>query len=310
MKTWTLEVGDLFKEVGIQKTGNVLMNENTYDFDPKHPRYSWLYAALLGFQKLKHQGFSPKSFATIGTGSGIDSAGVYEIFHPEKIFQIDVHPNVPEIADKNAKTLIGNGAKVETFLGDLCQPLVERGIIVDLVYANIPNIPSDEPIWDKKVSASKFLVRDAKDCPRIFQKWCLTLQYLFLKEAKKVLAPRGVVVDAIGARVPYEILEQLFTDNSYAVQELASVYKLQSEPEDVLSGYVKAEKESGIEFDFYDHEKAWPLWERKLRAQKLSTPALKLELGPFRMSAAQALVAFEQDGATAGHICSILGGKQ
>jgi len=92
MKTWTLEVGNLFKEVGLTKTGLEVMNENTYDFDPQHPRYSWLYAALLGFKELKQQEFTPKSFATVGTGSGIDSAGAYEIFHPRKISQIDIHP--------------------------------------------------------------------------------------------------------------------------------------------------------------------------------------------------------------------------
>ena len=310
MKTWTLEIGDLFKEVGIKKTGTVLMNENTYDFDSNNPRYSWLYAALLGFQELKRQGLSPESFATIGTGSGIDSSGAFEIFHPKKIYQVDVHPNVLEIADKNAKSLIGNETEVYTFLGDLCQPLIERGVRVDLAYANIPNIPSDEPIWNKKVSASKFMVRDANDCPEIFQKWCLTLQYLFLKQAKQILTPKGVVVDAVGARVPYDILSRLFTENGYKVNELVSVYKLQSEPEDVLPGYVKAEKENEIEFDFYEHEMAWGLWQTELQKQKFNTPGLKKALQPFRMSAAKALHAFLRDGTTAGHICSILSGTR
>ena len=179
MKHWTLEVGDLFKTVGIGKTGLVEMNENTYDFDPENPKDSWLYPVFLGFQELKRQGFKPQSFATIGTGSGIDSAGVYELFHPKLIYQIDVHPNVPAVADKNAKSLIGDGAKVETFLGDLCSPLVDRGIKVDLVYANIPNIPSTKSVFDKKVSASQFTERDYEDCPEIFKQWYLSMQYLF-----------------------------------------------------------------------------------------------------------------------------------
>ncbi len=132
------------------------MNENTYDFDPKNPKDSWLYPAFLGFQELKKQGFKPNSFATIGTGSGIDSIGVYELFHPKEIYQIDIHPNITEIAHRNAKALIGDGSKIETFLGDLCQPLIERKIKVDLVYANIPNLPSKESVFDKKVAASQF----------------------------------------------------------------------------------------------------------------------------------------------------------
>lgn len=308
MKTWTLEVGDLFSKVGIAKTGLVEMNENTYDFDPQNPKDSWLYPVFLGLQELKRQGFRPESFATIGTGSGIDSIGVFELFHPEKIYQIDTHPNVPEITHKNATALIGGGTKIETFLGDLCQPLLERGIKVDFVYANIPNIPSQKTVFDKKVAASQFLERDPEDCPEIFQKWYLTLQYLFLKQARRAVNPGGVVVDAIGARVPYEFLEQVFTLNGYKVEELVSMYKIQSEPEDTLLEYSQHEKTTGIEFDFYDHEAAWPFWLENYEGKKITTPQLKDALKPFRISATQAFHAFEKEGKQAGHICSILKG--
>jgi len=310
MNTWTLEIGDLFKEVGIPKTGVVEMNDNTYDFDPKHPKDSWLYPVLLGFQELKKRGFDPKSFATVGTGSGIDSIGVYEIFHTREIYQVDIHPNVPEIADRNAKKLIGDGASVQTFLGDLCSPLIDRGIKVDLVYANIPNIPSDELVWDRKVSASQFTARDAEDCPQDLQKWLLTLQYLFLKQAHHILNPGGVVVDALGARVPHEFLKEVFTATGYKVDELVSIYKAQSEREDVLPGYVKSELVDGIEFDFYDHEKAWPFWHSDLESKRLKTPELKEALRQFRISARQASENFEKSGKNAGHICSILVGSR
>lgn len=204
-------------------------------------------------------------------------------------------PNVPEIADRNAKLLIGNNAEIQTLLGDLCQPLLERRIKVDLIYANIPNIPSDEPVWDKKVSASRFMLRNIENCPKIFQTWCLTLQYLFLRQARDAVNRDGVVVDAIGARVPYGILEQLYVDNGYRVRELTSVYKIQSEPEDVLPGYVQAEKEGGIEFDFYDHSVVWPLWEKELRYKRLFTPTLKEVIQPYRMSASEALDAFKRE---------------
>jgi len=305
MANWTLEVSDLFKTLGMHTTGLVEMNDNTYDFDPKNPKDSWLYPVFLGFQELKKQGFKAQSFATIGTGSGIDSIGIYELFHPNKIYQIDIHPNIPEIAQKNTSALIGDGAKIETFLGDLCQPLIEKGIKVDLVYANIPNVPSEGPVFNKKVAASQFMARDAEDCPQILQKWLLTLQFLFLKQAKQVLNSGGVVVNAVGARVPYEILEQLYPINGYKVSELASMYKIQSEPEDTLAGYSRDESNQGIEFDFYDHEKAWPFWQEELEGKKLNTPKLKEALKPFRISASQALKAFEKEGKQAGHVCSI-----
>ncbi|MFI5205706.1 MAG: hypothetical protein ACHQVK_02090, partial [Candidatus Paceibacterales bacterium] len=194
---------------------------------------------------------------------------------------------------------------IETFLGDLCQPLIKRSIKVDLVYANIPNVPSLESVWDKKVTASQFAERDFEDCPEIFQKWFLSLQYLFLKQAKQVLKPGGVVVNAVGARVPYEILEQLYPLNGYKVSELVSLYKIQSEPEDTLAGYAKDEADQNVEFDFYDHEKAWPFWQQQLEGKNLKTPELKQALKEFRITAKQALEAFDKQGKQAGHVCSI-----
>jgi hypothetical protein len=308
MKEWTLEIADLFAPLGIRKTGQVTMNENTYDFDPQHPKDSWLYASLLGFQRLKEEGFTAERFATIGTGSGLDSIAVHELFHPKTIYQTDIHPNVIALADHNARSNIGNDTHLETFLGDLCEPLIERGIRVDLLYANLPNVPSNEPVLDKKVSASRFSAREGGDCPAELQRWLLTLQYLFLQQAKQVLKQNGVVVDAIGARIPYARMEEAFTANGYEVTELASVYKIQSEPEDALPGYVTAEKEHGIQFDFYDHERALPYWEQKLSAADLTTPELKEVLQPFHISATKALRMLEQEGKQSGHICSILKG--
>ncbi len=304
MKNWTLEVGDLFSVVGMKTRGLVEMNENTYDFDPKNPKDSWLYPVLLGFQELKRQGFAPKSFATIGTGSGIDSIGVYEILGPTKIYQVDVHPNVLELAHKNAAGIIGRGADIETVQGDLCEPLIKRDVKVDLVYANLPNIPDENLVFERKVTASRYVVRDPEDCPEVLQKWLLELQYLFVKQAKQILNPGGVIVDAIGARVPFEALEQVFTANRCRASELVSLYKVQSEMEDTLSYYAKNEG-NGVEFDYYDHEKAWLFWQKELEHKRWATPELKEALKPFRVSAKQASEAFEKEGRQFGHVCSI-----
>lgn len=310
MEQWNLEIATLLGPVGITKTGLITLNENTYDFDPEHPEDSWLYASLLGFKKLKQEGFTAESFATIGTGSGLDSIAIHELFHPKTIYQTDIHPNVVALADQNAKSLIGDAAHVETLLGDLCQPLIERNITVDLLYANLPNVPSDESVWDKKVSASRFTARESSGCPELLQRWLLTLQYLFLQQARQVLNPSGVVVDAIGARVPYELLEQVFTENGYKVEELVSVYKIQSEPEDALPGYVTAEAAHNIEFDFYNHEQAEPYWKKELATKGLTTPELKEALKPFRINARQAMSLLEKTGKQSGHICSILKGTR
>ncbi len=306
MKTWELKLDKLFESLGMITRGTVEMNENTYDFDPENPKDSWLYPVFLGLKELKKQEFNAGSFATIGTGSGIDSIGAFEIFKLKKIYQIDSHPNVPELAQKNATQIIGDQAKIETYLGDLCIPLIERNIKVDLVYANLPNLPSSKSVLDKKVSASQFESRDPEDCPELQQKWLLTLQYLFLKSSKNILNPGGVVVNAIGARIPFEVMLELYSLNGLKVEELISIYKIQSEPEDTLREYSEYEKLNGVEFDFYDHENAQKLWQEKLESKNLKTPELKNALSPFRISATQAFEAWRDNGKQAGHICSIL----
>ncbi len=302
IKSWNLEIGNLFKEVGLPNSGLVEINENTYDFDPNDPKNSWLYGAFVAFKKLKNEGFNPKSFASIGTGSGVDSIGANQIFSLKEIYQTDIHPNVIEVTEKNVKSFVEGNVKVQTFVGDLCEPLIKEGIKVDLLYVNIPNIPSAEDVFQRKISASKFSQRDEK-CPEIFKSWLLELQYLFLKQAKSVLNSDGVIVQAIGARVPDETIEKLFIDNGFKVNELVTLYKIQTEPEDILSGYSQAENENTI-FDFYDHKKAYIFWKDNLEGKNLKAKEVKEALLNFKISAKEALEMFNKGGEV-GHIYTV-----
>lgn len=295
----------LLHSVGINGTGVVRLNENTYDFDPSHPKDSWLHGAFLAFQKLKEQGVSPESFATIGTGSGVDSIGASIVFKLREIYQTDIHPNVIQIAQENAQACVPNITKVQTLLGDLCAPLIERGIHVDLLYANIPNIPSENPVLGGKVSSSRFQIQDMNECPKIFEKWLLVLQYAFLKQAHDVLTSEGIVLVAIGDRVPCEIMQELFEFTGYASSELVNEYKLQTETEEIVTGYADQEDRENIEFDFYDHEKALSVWERECKGKNLSVTEIKEKLKPCRLSAKQAFEEFQKRNRKIGHIYSI-----
>ncbi len=294
----------LFESVGIEAKGSIDLNDNTYDFNPEAPKDHWLYGALLGFEDLKRQGFSPETFATIGTGSGTDSIGAYHIFHPKEIYQTDIHPNVLDIAERNAKRLIPSSVPVSTYQGDLCAPLIERGIKVDLLYANIPNVPSDVPVWNGTVSASRF-ERGSLQGPEIFDKWLLTLQYAFLQQAKQALSPAGVVAVAIGDRVPRAILEQMFIENGYHSEELITIYKIQTEPEEIITGYADQELKAGVTFEFYDHEYALLVWRAECEGKNMSVDEIKLILREHQISATEALKRFRNEGKSAGHLYSI-----
>lgn len=304
MMTHTVSTDTLFDLVGIPKKGSIQLNENSYDFDPVDPKNHWLYGAFLAFQKLKSQGLSPETFATIGTGSGLDSIGAYEILHPKKIFQTDIHPNVIDLAQKNVSEFVQGRAQVETLLGDLCMPLVERNIKVDFLYANIPNIPSEVSVLDGKTSASRF-ERTNESCPEEFEKWLLALQYKFLIQAKQVLNKNGTIAVAIGERLPKEILEKLFADTGYISERLITLYKVQTEPEEILSGYAEQELKSGVEFEFYDHEKALPVWQQEGEGKNLSIDEIRNILRPFCLNAKQALRLFKEEENKVGHIYSV-----
>ena len=189
-------------------------------------------------------------------------------------------------------------------MGDLCTPLIDRNIHVDLLYANIPNIPSDKPVWNGKVSASRFELR-ANECPKIFQTYLLALQYEFLQQANNVLNPNGIIVSAIGDRVPEKIMNQLFEDNGFVKSELVTIYKIQTEPEEVVTGYAEQESKENITFDFYDHEKASVVWQSECEGKNLSVFEIKEKLQPFCISATEALKQFRENGKNVGHIYSI-----
>jgi methylase of polypeptide subunit release factors len=306
-KDYTLDLASLFQAVGIKSNAKALITEHTHDFDPKFPKNHWLYAAFLGFQEYGKRHGKIGSFATIGTGPGIDAIGACEILKPRKIFLTDVHPNIPAIAKKNVLQNIDSSVEVKAYQGDLCQPLIQNNVRVDLVYANIPNIPSDQPRFDAKDSASFYTKRSVR-VPDVFEKHLLSLQFLFLQEAKQILNAGGAVIDAIGGRVPYDILEKLFVSHGYVFEELVSVFKIQTEPEYVLKGYAEAEERYGVEFDFYSYGSANAHW-LTLAQKQLPGPALKQELAKFRVNATSAYNDFTKSGNDFGHIVHLLCGR-
>lgn len=305
---YTLNISPLFNAVGIHKSGEISITEAAYEFYPDHPKDYWLYVAFLGFQKYAKKHGKISSFASIGTGAGIDAIGAYEIFKPKKIIVTDIHPRLPALAKRNITKNIPSNVEMISLKGDLCQPLIERKLKVDLIYANLPNLPAEERPLKNKTNVSYYLKRDPQECPEKFQKYMLTMQYLFLKEAKCVINKGGAVIDAIGGRVPYEVLKELFREAGYTFSELASVYKIATEPYFELKGYAEAEKKYGVEFDFYHYAKAQERW-LKIEKKKLSGQKLKEELKKYRVCATEAYAGYLKNNNVYGRVSHILCGR-
>lgn len=86
----------------------------------------------------KHQ--QDITVADIGTGSGA-LAVTFARHHPSAtVYAVDVSPSALDVARKNAER---NQAEVCFFEGNLAQPLIERGIKLNLLMANLPYIATD-----------------------------------------------------------------------------------------------------------------------------------------------------------------------
>ena len=100
-------------------------------------------------------------------------------------------------------------------------------------------------------------------------------------------------------------MKKLFSETGYISSELVNIYRLQTEPEEVIAGYAEQEIHEGVVFDFYDHSAALPIWQKECEGYDLSVEEIKRKLQPFRMSAFDALRVYKKHGRPIGHIYSI-----
>jgi methylase of polypeptide subunit release factors len=246
---------------------------------------NWVWHAFRGFAKVEQQlaalGRSPQSFAAIGTGSGLDAIGAAHIFPSlRRIIVTDVEEPLARLAAANVRANVGDHIKVEALAGDVCLPLAESGLSVDVIYANLPNIPVGR---DAAIIDHGTFYRPGEDGTgdALLDRYLLGLQHHFLRSAKHALRPDGVALLMIGGRFPYRIFDRLAAGAGFAFDEVLCYFKRQTEADNVVSGYAAAEA-AGVEFDFYDFDAA----RATLRGgEQLSGRALKAAIEPWRLSA-------------------------
>lgn len=86
--------------------------------------------------------------ADIGTGSGAIAISVSKEESRVKMFATDISEEAIEVAKLNANN---NEAKVEFMVGDMLQPLIEKGIKLDVLISNPPYIPQQEELEDSVI---------------------------------------------------------------------------------------------------------------------------------------------------------------
>jgi methylase of polypeptide subunit release factors len=247
----------------------------------------------------------PRSFGTIGVGPGLEAILAVELLDAIQVFVSDVHQDVADTAVSNVlRNCPGlTPDRVTGFTADLCTGFIERGITVDVLYENLPNLPISELSIDNGVTTASFFgERRLAAIPAIFAEHRLPLHYLFLQQASRCLRPGGGVICCIGGRVPIDIVRQMFHDSGFVPSVLNFDIVRQFESERVLSGYAAAEAASGIRFRFYPYEPSAHLLSdiRGTRAtveEAIADP--RFAALAIRASAAQDL---EHGGTAIGHL--------
>ncbi len=266
-----------------------------------HPaRTTWLGLALTGMEELRARRPSPvRSVAVVGTGGGLDAAGISRIFAPEEMIASDLHAETLGAARWNIAKYARPTTRCRVLRSDLFGNYPEDARF-DLVYENLPNIPDEAELLEGIRSASCYRPASYAADP-VNDRFLLTLHANCLREARPFLRPGASVVCMIGGRVSWRVINEMFAGAGYAAAILHFGVKTQSEPGVVLEGYALAERNGSPPFIYYhpvegcakvlagDPRAAQPGEALGARVERLGR-----ELEALRVSAADALRLHEQ----------------
>ena len=268
------------------------------------------YIAAPAFKLIREKlGHDIDSFVSIGTGSGIDVLTGIELLGAKRVGFTDLQRSVVAAAAQNVRSNIKETSKIEFEFGngDLLQPLQNGKRNYDVIYENLPNVPlaSNTKIEDKR-NSGHYLEKREEAIPEFVHEQMLDLHYLALKQARDYLAQNGAVYSTLGGRVPLSAFIKLGELAGFHSEIFTYSWKVQAEPEDVISGYAAQEKAGLGPFRFYraeDLQKAFA----NISVKDSGKRAFEIEktLDSVKLTATAAYEAFKK-GEVIGHTVAVL----
>ena len=267
------------------------------------------YIAAPAFKLIREKlGHDIDSFVSIGTGSGIDVLTGIELLGAKRVGFTDLQRSVVAAAAQNVRNnLKSNDIEFEFGDGDLLQPLKNGKRNYDVIYENLPNVPlaSNTKIEDKR-NSGHYLEKREEAIPEFVHEQMLDLHYLALKQARDYLAENGAVYSTLGGRVPLNAFIKLGELAGLRSEIFTYSWKVQAEPEDVISGYAAQEKAGLGPFRFYraeDLQKAFA----NISVKDSGKRAFEIEktLDSVKLTATAAYEAFKK-GEVIGHTVAVL----
>lgn len=250
-----------------------------------------------------------EAFASIGTGSGIDVLTGIELLGAKRVGFTDLQKSVVDAAAENIRKNLKNADSIELEFGagDLLQPLENGKRRYDVIYENLPNVPlTDNTKIEDKRNSGHYLEKRVEVIPEFVHEQMLDLHYLALKQARDYLADKGAVYSTLGGRVPLSAFIKLGELAGLSSEIFTYSWKVQAEPEDVISGYAAQEKAGLGPFRFYrasDLQKAFA----DISVKESGKNAFEIEksLESSKLTAKEAYEAF-QKGEVIGHTVAVL----
>jgi len=267
------------------------------------------YIAAPAFKLIREKlGHDIDSFVSIGTGSGIDVLAGIELLGAKRVGFTDLQRSVVAAAAQNIRNnLKSNDIEFEFGDGDLLQPLKNGKRNYDVIYENLPNVPlaNNTKIEDKR-NSGHYLEKREEAIPEFVHEQMLDLHYLALKQARDYLAQNGAVYSTLGGRVPLSAFIKLGELAGLRSEIFTYSWKVQAEPEDVISGYAAQEKAGLGPFRFYraeDLQKAFA----NVSVKDSGNRAFEIEkaLDSVKLTATAAYEAFKK-GEVIGHTVAVL----
>jgi methylase of polypeptide subunit release factors len=282
---------------------------------------NWAFFTAVGFERVqdifKKEGYTVKDTAVVGIGSGVEGITALYLFKDtlETLIVTDVDEEVLDGTMVNIKdTAVLFDKKVIPLMGSFCEPIEKGGYHVDLIHANIPNLPAEESEdLSKGAEKGTFLrssLYEGYNPPEKFVGWAMGAQYAYLESAKNVLRPGATVITELGGRMPLALMSELFETCGFEFQEVYVGFKEQTEALIDFIGYHRMEEQYGVTFEFY-------IFDESKKALKdvgftnvnstISGAEIKKILEPYKVSAGKALELHKQ-GVAVGHTVHILRG--
>jgi methylase of polypeptide subunit release factors len=268
------------------------------------------HVAVPAFKVYRRQrgGAAIESFCSIGTGSGLDVLSAIEVLGASRVGLTDVHEDVVAAAvanvARNQRTT--DSVEIQSGFGDLLTPLRTYGARYDVIYENLPNIPSQsaEAVIQEK-NSSAYVPPRTEALPRLVKQHMLDLHYLALLQAREFLKPGACVLSCLGARVPLDVFLSLGKLAGYTSSILTYGWKVQGYPE-LIRDYGHNQASGFGPFYFYRAEALQEIF-AELDPADTGNNALEIErsLQTRRMDPVTAYAAFE-DGERIGHTVAVL----